>query len=458
MEARSSCERASHRATASTARSSSDATSARIWYSPAVARWEVEKGATPARRRLRAVGAGGREPEWLDRRGALVPRRGRRARAARAACPRGRARARARARPPRSGEHPAPARRGYDRQRQGEGRPRRARRDLERAAVRLGDRPRDEEPEARARLRVRAVHAAELLEDQRPGSRARSRRRDRSPRSRRGLPASATSTSTLAPGGEYLTALSIRFASTCRSLARSPRTSGGLSGDLQRRPRRSSWAPSRCDRARRERVHVDVAERVAEEPGVDARDVDMSLTSAREPVRLVDDQPEEGVALVVRRSGQRSLERPGRADDRPRAGSASRARRARRNPRRARDEPRDPAEDSPQPSRSSSRASAQRRVLGEQLVLARGVAAAAPRASAARPPPRCRPRRARCGGASERRSAARRGGRARRRGRRRSRRATRSDRRAPPASGSSPARRFSTPRFHGQTSWQMSQP
>ena len=71
---------------------------ARIWYSPAVGRWEVEKGALPARRRRRALGAAGRERRLARRRGALVPRRGGRARAARAARARRDARARARAR------------------------------------------------------------------------------------------------------------------------------------------------------------------------------------------------------------------------------------------------------------------------------------------------------------------------------------------------------------------------
>ena len=60
-------------------------TTARIWYSPEVARWEVEKGAIPlvdgAAVSERAVGSTG----VADRRGALVPRRGGHPRAGRAA-------------------------------------------------------------------------------------------------------------------------------------------------------------------------------------------------------------------------------------------------------------------------------------------------------------------------------------------------------------------------------------
>ena len=92
-----SCAAASRRARASTRRSCSRRRRARIWYSPEVARWEVEKGAPPARRRRRAVRAAGRQRRVARRRGALVPRRGGRARAGRAAGARRAARARARA-------------------------------------------------------------------------------------------------------------------------------------------------------------------------------------------------------------------------------------------------------------------------------------------------------------------------------------------------------------------------
>ena len=133
-------------------------TTARIWYSPAVARWEVEKGAIPlvdgAAVSERAVGS----PEWLvgevlSFRGEAVilePAELRERVAARArelerelrpAKPRGSVRLNV---------APAPGRRG----------------DVERAAVRLGDRARDVEAEPGARLAASRCDAAELLEDQ----------------------------------------------------------------------------------------------------------------------------------------------------------------------------------------------------------------------------------------------------------------------------------------------------
>ena len=57
---------------------------ARVLYSPAVARWEVERGARAALRRLRDQRAEGRQPGVARRRDPALPRRGRAARAARA--------------------------------------------------------------------------------------------------------------------------------------------------------------------------------------------------------------------------------------------------------------------------------------------------------------------------------------------------------------------------------------
>ena len=85
------------RARASTRPSCTRATTARIWYSPAVARWEVEKGARPLVDGAALAGQVGRQRRVARRRGRLLPRRGDRARAAGAARARRAARARARA-------------------------------------------------------------------------------------------------------------------------------------------------------------------------------------------------------------------------------------------------------------------------------------------------------------------------------------------------------------------------
>ena len=61
------------------------ASTARIWYSPAVARWEVEKGARRLVDGSAIADRGGRQRRLAGRRGRLLPRRGDRARAARAA-------------------------------------------------------------------------------------------------------------------------------------------------------------------------------------------------------------------------------------------------------------------------------------------------------------------------------------------------------------------------------------
>ena len=58
------------------------ATTARIWYSPTVARWEVEKGARPLVDGSALVDKVGRQRRVARRRGRLLPRRSGRARAA----------------------------------------------------------------------------------------------------------------------------------------------------------------------------------------------------------------------------------------------------------------------------------------------------------------------------------------------------------------------------------------
>ena len=152
--ARRSPTRSSSRARASSPASSSGALVARVLYSPAVARWEVERGARAADRRLGDQRAEGRQPrvavgEILRYRGEaelLEPPELRREIAE------ARADARARARRHRALRAPAcgVARLADERQLERERRALAGRRaHLQRAAVRLRDRARDEEPEAR---------------------------------------------------------------------------------------------------------------------------------------------------------------------------------------------------------------------------------------------------------------------------------------------------------------------
>ena len=98
--------RSSSPARGSSRASSNDALVARVLYSPAVARWEVERGAQPLARRLGDQRAEGRQPGVARRRDPPLPRRGRAARAAGAAPPDRQARADAR---PRARRHPAAA-------------------------------------------------------------------------------------------------------------------------------------------------------------------------------------------------------------------------------------------------------------------------------------------------------------------------------------------------------------
>ena len=145
-----------------------DAMVARVLYSPAVARWEVERGARPL-----ADGSAINEQkvgsaEWLV--GEILRYRGE---AELLEPPELRARDRRSARSARRASSAstrlrAPASRLLDGQLEREGRALAGRRaDVERAAVRLGDRAGDEEAEAGARLAEADVGPAELLEDQR---------------------------------------------------------------------------------------------------------------------------------------------------------------------------------------------------------------------------------------------------------------------------------------------------
>ena len=116
--------------------------------------------------------------------------------------------------------------------------------------------------------------------------------------------------------GEYLTALSIRFESTCRSrsrvaadraaAARGLRATGTSSWPTRRpRPRRRTSAPTSTS----PKLYVNV-------PGLDARGVEHVADERREPGRLVGDQGEERLALLGRQLAPALLQRPGRADHR----------------------------------------------------------------------------------------------------------------------------------------------
>ena len=162
-----------------------------------------------------------------------------------------------------------------------------------------------------------------------PGPRRRPRRSTR--------PSSAVArTSTSPPAGEYLTALSIRFSSTWRSRSRSPRTGGSapctLGGDAHLvLPELRGRRPP----PRRSSAEVDVAEAVAERPGLDPRRVEHVADQLGEPSRLVADQREERLALLgasARASGP-AASAPRRSP--PPSGCAARGRRARRSPRAA---------------------------------------------------------------------------------------------------------------------------
>ena len=167
---------------------------------------------------------------------------------------------------------------------------------VQRPPVRFRDRACDEQAETGARLAPADASPAELLEDQLvllggiPGPRS-------STRDEHGSVRGPGEASTSSPPGEYLTALSTRLSSTCRSRSPSPRTGGSAAGSARRRG--TSSCPSRPPprfrgRARRGRRRRTVRER----PRLDPRRVEDVPDERREPARLVGDQREERVALL----------------------------------------------------------------------------------------------------------------------------------------------------------------
>ena len=150
-------------------------------------------------------------------------------------------------------------------QRQRKGRPVvRARLHLEAAAVRLGDRARDEQAEAALGTPCPLV--------------ARPNFSKISPCSSAGMPGprsvtatctcpfdAVARTSTLSPAGEYLTAFSTRFASTCRSRPGSRPETVGRSSEICARSSTSSWPISACgDDLAHELADLDFLEGVGE--------------------------------------------------------------------------------------------------------------------------------------------------------------------------------------------------
>ena len=383
---------------------------------PSIARWKLERGRTRAdrqlgaRRRCRSRPRSGSSPRCSPtaaRRSCSSRPSMRRAVAARAQA----LERRARAQPaPEAGGRTSLKRRALAR----------APTELERAAVRVGDRPREPQPEPRrARHRSRRARTGRG----RP-ARARARRRRRRPRPRPSRRA-VTSIATVEP---CRSPFATRFASAWRSRVGSRGRHAGRRSTVTTTPlasaeRRGRARPTSTGSVRSESSCGSETSRSTSRPAATA--------SATQPPTL---------------RGRRRRQRPSASASSAATGlRSSCASDAEPVARRSR-------------ARSAIRATARRGRRGEQRRRRRRRTAAPP--ARRRVGPCCRARRARCGAASVGRCAARRAGRAPRRARRRRARASRRARRraARRAGAARPARRFSTPRFQGQTSWQMSQP
>ena len=389
---------------------------ARLWHAPAIARWKLERGARQLTDKAAAVGAHLQDGGVAPLRGARRPRRDRRARArapcgARSSSARGRSRASsgsARAGSGRQDEPeraPAPASwtssseppcASAIRAGEPEAEPGRARRPR---AAREGI-----EPGIDARPVVRDLEhdAAVALHDV---DRRRSTRGEG--RSRRG---------SRAPAG---------------AASGSPSTAGSPATEIDHVVRAANPADERDD-----------VDRLAPE-GDDAPGRCSSRSMSRAAAIASSTSRCRSAAVVRGTVGSASSERGQRRDRAPEL-----VRRATLEPLGGRVIPRAPRSASRPARRSAQHGSSGRRRSGSD---------------AQRRPPRrrrCRARRARSAGASAGRSSGRRAARARRPAPSPSRVSQSASETTGWASSParSPARRFSTPRFHGQTSWQMSQP
>ena len=179
--------------------------------------------------------------------------------------------------------------------------------------MRLGERAREEEPEARARLRA-------------AGERGRtSRRSDPGAPARIPGPASRTrtitwpssapaSTVTSPPESEYLIAFEIRLSTSCRSRSASPRTLGSAGRELGREPHFVLADLGGGDRVAQTSARSTSREAVAEGAGLDPRRVEHVADERRETGRLVRDHGEKRLALLGPELAPARLQRPSRAD------------------------------------------------------------------------------------------------------------------------------------------------
>ena len=260
--------------------------------------------------RLGARDAARRHPRLADQRDPGRPRRGGRARAG------GRPARDREARRPAAARAQADARQApglTDRQTQREDGALAGRRlDVERAAVRLGERAREEEPEARPRLR-RPGHAAELLEDldlvlgADPGSRVADVD-DHVAVVGTGLDAD------LAAGVRVLDRVRDQVVDELTEPLRVAAHARQRGRQLGREPHFVLADLGGGDRVAQHLGQIDVAEAVAEGAGLDPRRVEHVADERREPRRLVRDHGEERLALLGPELAPACLQRPGRAD------------------------------------------------------------------------------------------------------------------------------------------------
>ena len=188
------------------------------------------------------------------------------------------------------------------------------RRDVDGAAVGLGDRARDVEAEAGAGLRAAARGATELLEDQ-PLVVDRDARPvvgDRDDDRAVQLPHVDVDR------GAGRRVLDRVVDQVAHDLAEPPGVAADERNLADHRVQRHLVLADggRRDRVADERGEIDVREAVRERPGLDPRRVEHVADQGREPRRLVADQCEERLALLGGQLAPALLQRPRRADHR----------------------------------------------------------------------------------------------------------------------------------------------